>query len=134
MFKSIYQSLSICLQGTLFRRHSTKASQHRETEVLWSYSMDGQSTCPPYVLTTEEYKIKNDLITKIHCADNRLQESRTEDRRGRAKWLPDFYEQTYDPPAGPGPNPQVELYYRTLGLSIAREPRTTWQNLQPVGR
>jgi hypothetical protein len=131
MFKAIWNALSICLEGTMFRSRP-KQQCHHDTDNLWEYSMDGRPEYHPYVLTQEEYKIKFDLISKLHSVDNRLQETREEYKRGRAKWIPDMHQQHYDPPAPPPPNPQVELYYRTLGLNMAREPRTTWTNLNPV--
>ncbi|HEY9791219.1 MAG TPA: hypothetical protein V6D22_12520 [Candidatus Obscuribacterales bacterium] len=130
MFKAIKNVLSICLEGTIFR--SKPKQQTQRTDNLWSYSMEGKNEYHPYVLTQEEYKIKFDLITKLHSVDNRLQESREEHKRGCAKWVPEKHQQVYETPAPPPPNPQIELYYKALGLNIAREPRITWTTLNPV--
>jgi hypothetical protein len=130
MFKSISDALGICLQGTIFSYRAKNTGKGRSCE-LWQYSMEN-ADAPPYVITQEEYIVRHDLITKLHSVDNRLQEHRLEARRCRAKWLPDHHQQTYELPNPPAPNPQVELYYRTLGLNIARDPRTTWTAIKTV--
>ena len=119
MFKSIFNMLSISLQGTIFAsKHKQKAST---TYDLLMYSMDMADREPPYVLVAEEFKIKHDLISKLHSVDNRLQATRVESRKGRARWCPDVYEQAYDGPAPVALDPQIEVYSRALGLSRTRE-------------
>lgn len=130
MFRTLRDKLSICLEGTiLFSRPKEHA---RRPGGLWSYSLQGPAAYHPYVLTQDEYKIKFDLISKLHSVDNRLQATREQYRRGRAKWMPDLHQQTYDPPLAPPPNPQVELYYKLLGLACTREPHATWQMMPAV--
>ena len=132
MFKAIFDAFSIYLEGTMFRRRHKHAWRQKYASTLWGHPLEMDSATPPYVLIQEEYKIKNDVITKFHYADNWLQEARIEDKRGRAKWLPSLYQQVYDPPLGPAPNMQVELYYRVLGLNMARDMESTWQGLAPM--
>ena len=127
MFKAIGNAVAICLQGTIFERRPKHAATAKYE--LWAYSFD-QEKAPPYVLTQEEYKVKNDIITKHHTTENRLQEKRSENRRARAKWSPDVYEQIYIPPVLPAMNnPQVEIYYRTLGLHLARDARISFTGM-----
>lgn len=131
MLQSIFTRLAISLQGTPL---SPRAKKHHYKENLpetWSYSMDTVTAIAPYVMTTEEYKIKNDLITKLHSVDNRLQEGRVEAKKGRARWCPDVYEQTYHGEALPALNPQIEIYGRSLGLAKVKEARLTHTSLSP---
>jgi hypothetical protein len=129
MFKFINDTVAICLEGTAFRRRNKKTPNQPISEQVCSYSPESQSPSPPYVLTQEEYKIKNDLISKLHSTDNRLQETRQRDRRGRAKWIPLHNEQVYNPPTPTASSPQLEVYYKILGTHIVQDPRTTWTSL-----
>jgi hypothetical protein len=124
MFKSIMTSFCICLQGTVFQRKPRKGCIKGRDDT-WYYSAEGHEECPPYLLVAEEFKVKNDLITKMHTRDGNLVSSRESAKRGRAKWLPDLYEQVYAGPVSEyGFDPRVEVYYRTLGLAQTREPST----------
>lgn len=122
MFKSIMTSFCICLQGTVFERKPKKCSL-KDNKDTWYYSMEGREESPPYLLVAEEFKVRNDLITKLHTRDTIT--SRESSRRGRAKWLPDLYEQVYYGGNEPttGPDPSIEVYYRMLGLNQTREHR-----------
>lgn len=123
MFRRIMTSFCICLQGTVFERRPKHAFKDRHD--LWYYSMEGRENAPPYLLVADEFKVRNDLITKLHGRDGQLLATRDSSKRGRAKWLPDMYEQYYsctnEPTAG---DPRVEVYYSSLGLGLTREPRT----------
>ena len=119
MFKSLMNMLSISLQGTLFSSKPKKKAP--STYDLLMYSMDMVDREPPYVLVAEEFKIKHDLISKLHSVDNRLQATRSESRKGRARWCPDVYEQNYGGPKPIALDPQIEVYSRALGLSRTRE-------------
>lgn len=122
MFKSIMTSFCICLQGTVFERRAKKAHM-KDRDETWYYSMEGPEE-PPYILVAEEFKIRNDLLTKMHTRDGHLSTSRDASKKGRAKWCPDFYEQVYYGPAieASTGDPAVEVYYRALGLANTREP------------
>jgi hypothetical protein len=124
MFKSIMTSLCICLQGTLFERRAKKGHKKERPET-WYYSVEEAETKePPYLMVAEEFKVKNDLITKLHTRDKNLMGTDVS-KAGRARWCPDLYEQCYTPSVKSGADPSVEVYYRALGLFHARDPRTT---------
>lgn len=128
MFKTIYNTISICFEGTIFRRAAKKGLLDKNDEMLWA--LEGVSHTAPYVLTQDQYLIKNDLISKLHSTDNGLQEAREESKRGRAKWFRDLHQQVYQPQFLPSlPDPQVEVYYRNLRLSFTRDPRVTFTGL-----
>jgi hypothetical protein len=74
--------------------------------------------------------IRNDLISRLHSVDNGLADAREGSKRGRAKWFRESNEQIYDPDIRvPIPDPQIEVYYRNLGLSLTREVRNTISGL-----
>src|SRR5437588_10635112 len=99
MFKRIADAVSILFQGTIFEsRHKREILK---SDQLWEYCVDGLVRTPPYVLTHDEFKIKNDLITKLRSTDNRLQAVRDGVKKARARWLPDFYEQADVTPPTP---------------------------------
>jgi hypothetical protein len=120
-------ALSICLTGTIFERRA--AREFFSQPAAWDYSFEAGQV-PPYVLTQEEFKIKRDLLTKVHSCDNRLAEEREGVRKAKAKWCPDIYEQIYEPPAAPSQgDPQVEVYYHSLGLANIREARVSFTGI-----
>lgn len=129
MFNTLFDSFSICLQGTIFERRPRRAVLNKSAESAWSYDVSAGSKAPPYVLTNEEWKIKDDILTKWHSVANGLQELRQEDRRGRAKWFIELYQQFYSPKRAVPPDPKIEVYYKTLGLNLARDPHVTLTGL-----
>lgn len=118
MFKSIYTSFCICLQGTVFEMRKRKGVI-KENE-KWYYSLEKGDEAKPYILVAEEFKVRNDLITKLHTRDGKLLSARESSAKGRAKWNPNQYTQDYLGPSGPGSDPTIEVYYRSLGLAQAR--------------
>lgn len=122
MFRKLLTSMSICLQGTCFERRPRERQQRDRVET-WYYSLD-EANAPPYLMVAEEFKIKYDLITKLHTRDGHLLSGRDASKRGRAKWNPEKHEQVYQMTNEPSPNtdPKVEVYYNALGLGIS-QPR-----------
>lgn len=121
MFNSIMTSLCISLQGTLFERKPKKGSLKEHAE-NWHYSMN-EREAPPYLLVTEEFKVRNDLITKLHARDGQISTTRESSKRGRAHWCPNHYQQHYFGETTSGADPRVAIYYHALGLVNAREAR-----------
>lgn len=119
MFKSIFNQLSICLEGTWFRRkHKPKSFDRHIAE-----ESENAAPCHNYVLTTSSKDIKKDIISKLQGADSRLVERRVSTKKGRAKWCPNLNEQSYGgPKAGVTLDPKIEVYWRALGLANAQEP------------
>lgn len=124
MFRNILTSFCICLQGTVFERGPRKRAV-KERQETWYYSVDQDEECKPYLMVAEEFKVKYDLITKLHTRDGQLLSGRDASKRGRAKWCPEKYEQVYHQTHEPScTDPRVEVYYQALGLSSTREPNT----------
>jgi hypothetical protein len=122
MFRKILTSMSICLQGTLFERRLRRAVV-RDKQETWYYSVDEQAG-KPYLMVAEEFKIKYDLITKLHNVDGQLLNGRDSSKRARAKWCPEKHEQVYDMRNEPhSSDPRVAVYYNALGLGLSREAR-----------
>jgi hypothetical protein len=120
MFRKLLTSVSICLQGTLFERRPHKPVI-REKQETWYYSLD-ENGAKPYLMVAEEFKVKYDLITKLHSRDGQLLNGRDSSKRGRAKWCPEQHEQVYEMTNEPGSHdPRVAVYYNALGLGYSRE-------------
>ena len=114
MFRKLLTSVSICLQGTVFERRPRKP-QVRDRQETWYYSIE-EAEAPPYLMVAEEFKVKYDLISKMHTRDGGVESS----RRGRAKWNPEKHEQVYHCSHEPhGTDPKVEVYYNALGLGYS---------------
>jgi hypothetical protein len=122
MFRHILTSFCICLQGTVFQRGPRKRAV-KERQEHWYYSVDQEEQDnKPYLMVAEEFKIKYDLITKMHTRDGHLLSGRDASNRGRAKWNPEKHEQVYQMVNEPGgADPRVEVYYQALGLGQTRE-------------
>lgn len=117
MFRKLLTSMSICLQGTCFERRPRERQVPDRSET-WYYSIE-EAEVPPYLMVAEEFKIKYDLITKLHSRDSQMLSGRDASRRGRAKWNPEKHEQMYHvthEPNTSAPDPKVEVYYNALGL------------------
>lgn len=115
MFQKVVTSLSLCLQGTPLEFRAKPRACHAEQGAEYSTE---RSLAPGYLLTTEEYRIKRDLLTRLHTCDNRLRDIRGKANEARARLFPDYHEQTYCVPLQGMRNPQIELYYRKLGLDL----------------
>ncbi len=124
MFKSILTSLSICLQGTVLEPKKKLKKRFQNVHIqpnLTSYNVRLPEALP-YVLIYPDNQNKHDLLAKLHSCDRSLDEARSGAHRGRAHWCPDNHEQTYTLPGPPSPNPQIELYYKRLGLDRTKDP------------
>jgi hypothetical protein len=112
--------MSICLQGTCFERRPRERHVPDRPE-NWYYSIDG-GEAPPYLMVAEEFKIKYDLITKLHSRDQHKLCGREASNRGRAKWNPEKHEQMYHMTNEPhtAPDPKVEVYYNALGFGHSK--------------
>jgi len=117
MFRSIFNSLSICLQGTLFSRKPI----HKCKIDPWTAS-DIEADEHPYLLVNPDYAVKHDLGSKMNGMDSRLASRRTQVKTGKARWCPNSAEQHYENPNNATSMvPEIEVYWKSLGLSQAQE-------------
>jgi hypothetical protein len=120
MFRSIFTSLSICLQGTVFeRRPKVKAKSEHDECQSHSHETD-EEEYPPYLIMMDASAVKKDLISRMHGAGSRSVVRRTEGKEGRQKWCRNSNEQPYVE-ARAKVDPKVEVYWKALGLGSAQE-------------
>lgn len=84
----------------------------------------------PYLLVNPDYAVKHDLGSKMNGVDSRLVTRRTDVKRGKARWCPNSAEQSYENPNANAGVPEVELYWKSLGLNQTQgttlEPELDW--------
>jgi hypothetical protein len=129
MLRSIFTSLSIYLQGTVFeRRPRVKGKQSPEA---WMHIEEDESHTEtvqpqPYVIVEHELEATPDLVSKLYSCNRRLKDGRVEAKNGRAKWCQNKYQQNYTGAVRMTGDPQVEVYWKALGLGNTQEQQFDW--------